>query len=142
MAASLARLEESHPVEIHWRSYELRPKGSPPIPPEYRARIDAGRPRLYAIPREQYGLELKQGPFGIDSRPALIGAKFAEAMGVGPTYYAAVMRAYWQEGKNIGEIEVLADIAVADRVATHGIYGCAGQRPSRTGRARRYCLGQ
>ena len=113
MAASLARLEASHPVEIHWRSYELRPKGSPPISPEYRARIDAGRPRLYAIARDQYGLELQQGPFGIDSRPVLIGAKFAEAMGVGPAYHAAVMQAYWQEGKNIGEIEVLADIALA-----------------------------
>ncbi|MDQ3248917.1 MAG: DsbA family protein [Chloroflexota bacterium] len=113
MAASLDRLADSHPVDIAWRSYELRPKGSPPISPHYLARIEATRPRLYAIAREQYGLEINQGKFGIDSRPALIGAKFAESMGVGPAYHAAVMRAYWQAGQNIEEIEVLADIADA-----------------------------
>ncbi len=113
MASSLEKLEASHGVTIQWRSYELRPKGSPPIPPEYKARIEAGRPRLYAIAQEQYGLTLNQGPFGIDSRPALIGGKFAEQMGVGAAYHAAVMHAYWQEGKNIEEIEELADIAVS-----------------------------
>lgn len=73
----------------------------------------AGRPRLYAIAREQYGLELNQGPWGINSRPALIGAKYAEAQGVGPAYHGAVMHAYWQEGKSIADLDVLGDIAVA-----------------------------
>ena len=72
-SSSLEKLESSHGVEVQWHSYQLRPKGSPPISPEYKARIDANKPRLYAMAREQYGLELKQGPFGIDSRPALIG---------------------------------------------------------------------
>ncbi len=113
MASSLEQLEASYPVTIQWHSFELRPKGSPPLPPEYRAQIAAGRPRLYATAREQYNLELNQGPFGIDSRPALIGAKYAEQMGVGPAYHAAVMRAYWQEAKNIEEVEELAEIAGA-----------------------------
>lgn len=71
----------------------------------------AGRPRLYAIAREQYGLELNQGPWGINSRPALIGAKFAEAQGVGPAYHDAVMRAYWLEAKSIADLDVLAELA-------------------------------
>ena len=109
----MEKLEASHPVTVRWHSFELRPKGSPPLPPEYKARIEAGRPRLYAAAQEQYGLTLNQGPFGIDSRPALIGAKYAEQMGVGPAYHKAVMHAYWEEAKNIEEIEELADIAVA-----------------------------
>jgi len=113
VASSLEKLEQSHAVHIEWRAFELRPQGSPPLPPEYKARIEAGRPRLYAMAQEQYGLALNQGPFGIDSRPALIGAKYAEQMGVGPAYHAAVMQAYWQEAKNIGEIEELADLAGA-----------------------------
>lgn len=74
----------------------------------------AGRPRLYAIAREQYGLELNQGPWGINSRPALIGAKYAEAQGVGPAYHDAIMRAYWLEAQSIEDREVLAQLAVAN----------------------------
>jgi predicted DsbA family dithiol-disulfide isomerase len=81
------------------------------MPPEYRAMIMAGRPRLLAMAREQYGLELNQGPLGIDSRPALIGAKYAEAAGVGEAYHRAVFRAYWQQAADIGDLETLAALA-------------------------------
>jgi predicted DsbA family dithiol-disulfide isomerase len=111
VASSLEKLEASYPVIVQWHSFELRPRGTPPLSPAYRAKIQAGRPRLYATAREHYGLELNQGPFGIDSRPALIGAKYAEQMGVGLAYHAAVMRAYWQAAKNIEEIDELAEIA-------------------------------
>ena len=83
------------------------------MPPEYRARIEAGRPRLYAIAQEQYGLTLNVGPFGINSRPALIGAKFAEEQGAGDAYHDAMFRAYWQKAQDISELDVLADVATA-----------------------------
>jgi predicted DsbA family dithiol-disulfide isomerase len=98
-------------VEVAWHSYELRPAGSPPIPAEYLARIKATEPRLLNMAREQYGLELNRGPMGIHSRSALIGAKVAEAQGKGPQYHDAVFRAYWQRANNIGDVEVLAEIA-------------------------------
>lgn len=78
MASSLEKLEQSHHVEIKWRSFELRPKDALPISEAYRAKILANRPRVYAIVREQYGLEMNPGPFGFDSRPALIGDKYAK----------------------------------------------------------------
>ena len=109
----MEKLKQSHDVQIQWRSYELRPVGSPPISPEYRARIEEGRPQLIAMARERYGLEINSGPFGINSRPALVGAKFAEAQGVGDAYHDAVFRAYWQEAKNIGDLDVLAEVATA-----------------------------
>ena len=83
------------------------------MPPEYRARIEAGRPQLEAMARERYGLELNVGPFGINSRPALVGAKFAEAKGLGDAYHDAVFRAYWQNAQNIEDVEVLAEVATA-----------------------------
>ena len=83
------------------------------MPPEYRARIEAGRPQLEAMARERYGLELNVGPFGINSRPALVGAKFAEAQGVGEAYHDAMFRAYWQDAKNIEDLAVLAEVATA-----------------------------
>jgi len=107
----LEKLKQSHPVSIHWRSYELRPAGAPPISPEYRERILAARPQMVAMAREQYGLEMNNGPFGINSRPALVGAKFAKEQGLGEAYHDAVFRAYWQEAQDIGETAVLNTIA-------------------------------
>ena len=43
----------------------------------------------------------------------MIGAKYAEAQGVGPAYHDAVMRAYWLEAQSIEDLDVLAGIAVA-----------------------------
>jgi predicted DsbA family dithiol-disulfide isomerase len=107
----LERLRTTHPITIRWRSFELRPSGAPPLPPAYRARIEAARPQLYATARQHYGLELNAGPFGIDSRPALIGAKLAESLGCGDDYHRRVFAAYWQESADIGDTEVLAGLA-------------------------------
>ncbi len=112
----MEQLTHSHAVEIHWHSYELRPKGAPPISPEYLARIQEGRPRLYATARENYGLELKPGPFGIDTRPALIGAKYAEAQNLGAAYHDRIMQAYGafrQEYRAFSDAEVVRDLALS-----------------------------
>lgn len=110
MASSLERLQANYPVDVHWRSFELRPAGSPPMPPQYRERIEASRPRLLQMAREQYGLDLHPGPLGINSHAALVLAKAAEAQGVGEAYRQAVMRAYWQESKSIADEDVLKDV--------------------------------
>jgi predicted DsbA family dithiol-disulfide isomerase len=113
VASSLETLKKSHAVMIQWRSYELRPAGGPPISPEYRARILAMRPQMIEMAREKYGLEINCGPFGINSRPSLVGAKFAEAQGKGEAYHTAVFHAYWQMAQNIAELDVLAETAVS-----------------------------
>ncbi|RME84193.1 MAG: DsbA family oxidoreductase [Caldilineae bacterium] len=113
VASSLEKLKASHNVEVHWRSFELRPADGPPISAEYRAQILAARPRIYALAREVYGLEMNPGPFGIDTRPALIGAKIAEAEGRGDAYHEAVFRAYWQQAQDISRKAVLAELARA-----------------------------
>jgi len=81
------------------------------MPPEYKARIEAGRPVLEKSAREQYGLELNVGPSGINSRPALIAAKFAESQGLGNAFHKAVMHAYWQQAQSIDDPQVLKEIA-------------------------------
>lgn len=107
----MERLTQSHDVSVHWRSYQLRPKGAPPLPPEYLARIESSRPQLYATARQQYGLDMNPGPFGIDTRPALIGAKIAEANGVGAQYHDLLMRSYWQNAAKIDDLDVLSGLA-------------------------------
>lgn len=110
-STSLAKLESEQKIEIVWRSYELRPKGSPPMPDAYRQRILAGRPQLDALAQERYGIKLTHGPLGIDSRAAHIGMKYAEEQGVGKAYHDAMFRAYWQDGHAIDQQDVLLDIA-------------------------------
>ncbi len=61
--------------------------------------------------REQYGLEINAGPFGIDSRPALIADKYAESQGKGDAFHKAVMEAYWQQASSIDDKNVLKEIA-------------------------------
>lgn len=110
----MEKLQQSHGVTVTWHSYELRPPGSPPISPAYLARIEQSRPHFEATAREHYGIQIKAGPFGISSRAALVGGKYAEAQdaAVGAAYHAAVLHAYWQAGQNIGDTAVLADLAV------------------------------
>lgn len=110
---SLKELEQYHEVAIRWRSYELRPIRSPPISPEYRAHIEASRPRFAQMMWEMYGVDIQAGPFGIKSHCALIAAKYAEAQGknIGAAFHNAMYCAYWTEGRNIEAMDVLQDIA-------------------------------
>jgi len=99
-----------HP-DVHWHAFLLRPPGTPPLSAEKRAQIEAGRGRLEQMARAQYGVELHPGPWGIDSRPAHIATKYAEAQGKGDAFHARVMRAYWQEARAIDDPALLQDIA-------------------------------
>ncbi len=108
----MERLSQSHDIAITWRSFELRPAGSPPISDAYKQRILAARPQFIATAKEQYGITINAGPFGINSRPALIGEKFAGLKGVGKLFHDKVMYAYWQDARDISDLAVLAEIAV------------------------------
>ncbi len=107
----MEKLEKHYDIDIHWRSFELRPAGSPPMPSEYRRRIEASRPLFNKRAKEQYDLEINAGPFGIDSRPALVTEKYAESQGKGEAFHKAVMDAYWQQARSIEGTSVLKEIA-------------------------------
>lgn len=113
--SSLDRLAETEDIEVIWKSFELRPKGAPPLPPQqeqaYRERIAAGWPRVQQMARDNFGLELKTHRWGVSSRLALEGAKFAEARGLGPAYHEAMFRAHFVEDRDFGDRDTLADLA-------------------------------
>ena len=64
------------------------------MPAEFKAYIENARPQLLARARRDYGLEPNIGPFGINTRPALIGEQYAKAQGQGNAYHDAVFHAY------------------------------------------------
>jgi predicted DsbA family dithiol-disulfide isomerase len=103
----LEKLQQTHDVQIRWRSFELRPAGSPPISPEYLERIKQGQPMLRARMKDDHNIELNSGPFGINSRPALILDKYAEAEGKGEAFHNVTQAAYWLEAQDISSHAVL-----------------------------------
>jgi len=117
-AASLERLRKEAEVEIHWHSFQLRPPGAPAMPPEVRAMVEKERQHVAQVARTQYGLELRPGPVGFNTRPAHVGEKYADAQGKGDDFHNAVMKAYWQEARSIDDAEVLK--ALADKIGLSG----------------------
>jgi len=113
VSTSLEKLQASHGVIVSWKAFELRPKEGPPPPADYVERIKAGRPQLHAIAETHYGIKMNQGKWGIDSRPSLIGMKYAEKHGKGDAYHKAVFEAYFLDAKNIEETAILGNIAQA-----------------------------
>jgi predicted DsbA family dithiol-disulfide isomerase len=109
-ATTLRQLEETHHVTVRWHSFELRPKGSPPIPDWYKEKIKQMRPQFKATIKANYDIDIQQGQFGINSRPALIGMKYAEHQGKGQVYHKHVFEAYFQDGLNIEDMNVLRNI--------------------------------
>jgi predicted DsbA family dithiol-disulfide isomerase len=113
--SSLDKLAETEDIEIIWKSYELRPQHAPPLPPDqeqaYKERIAAGWPRTQQMAREVFGVEMQSHRWGVKSRPALEGAKFAEEKGLGEPYHEAMFKAHFVEDLDIGDHEVLAGLA-------------------------------
>ena len=105
-------------IDVHWVAFPLHPE----TPEEGRSLEDlfAGRPvdipaMLDRLRRTAADLGL---PFGdrimtYNSRGAQELGKWAEEKGRGDAFHHAAFHAYFAEGKNIAEVDVLADLAEA-----------------------------
>lgn len=112
--SSLDQVAEDEEVDIEWRAFELRPEGqsgrSSQEEERYRKMIEQKWPDTIEMGR-QYGVEMKTHKWGVNTRPAHEGAKYAEANGAGDAYHWAVFKAYFEDGRDLGDIDVLVDIA-------------------------------
>ncbi len=113
--SSLDELAQTEDIEVIWKSFELRPNDAPSLPSAqeqaYKERIAAGWPRVQQIARERFGVELKFHRWGVNSRLALEGAKFAEAQGQGEPFHEAMFKAHFVEDRDFGDLETLVDLA-------------------------------
>lgn len=105
----LDQLVKDKNLEVEWKAFELRPEGVelPVKSPEHIARAKAG---LKAM-GQKYGLKMSFNEKSKHSRLALEGSKYAEEQGLGNEYHDAVFAAQFQEGKDINDLHVLAEIA-------------------------------
>jgi predicted DsbA family dithiol-disulfide isomerase len=110
-------LEEHHGADVRWRPFELHPEippegGPAPSlrrPPETRARL---RDQLAAA-----GLPARPRTTWSNSRRALALAAWAERDPAWPALHRGLYHAYWAEGRDLGDPEVLVAVATAAGVA-------------------------
>ncbi len=110
-----------HPFAIQWHPFQLNPDMPPEGMPKRayleekfggKARVDAIHERLREFARTA-GVEMdpdkpQRIPNTLDAHRLI---HWAGIEGVQPAVAAALMRAYWVEGRDIGDHAVLADIA-------------------------------
>jgi predicted DsbA family dithiol-disulfide isomerase len=113
--SSLDQLAATEPIQVIWKSYELRPPNAPPMPiaqeEAYKAKIAAMWPQTQQIAQEKFGVEMKTHRWGVKSRLALEGAKFAEEKGLGDAYHEAIFKAHFIEDRDFGDLATLTELA-------------------------------
>jgi predicted DsbA family dithiol-disulfide isomerase len=108
----LKQAAEGKDVRIDWMPFELRPAPAPTLKPEGEYLQTAWQRSVYPM-AEKLGVEIRLP--AVSPQPhtnlAFQGLEFAKDRGKGDEYNDAVFRAFFQQSRDIGSIDVLADIA-------------------------------
>lgn len=112
-AARLERLSQEVPLEVEWKGVEIHPEtpdeGEPMSPELQQKLMNPWGPVQHFVTEE--GLEFKVPPVLANSRLALEATEYAGEQGKLAQFHRAVFEGYWQQGRDISRIEVLAEIA-------------------------------
>ncbi len=106
----LDQVAQDEDVEVRWRAFELRPEPMPTLEPHGDYLRYAWESSVYPMARER-GMTLRLPPVQPRSRKAHQAAEFARAKGAFGPMHEALFRAFFEKGRNIGEIRVLLDVA-------------------------------
>jgi predicted DsbA family dithiol-disulfide isomerase len=111
----IEQLERDYDVQVEWAPYELRPdtppggiaferlKGRPPYTDDYLLNL--------TVLADQAGIAMAERKVVPNSLPALKAAEWARETGAFLQLHRAMFRAYFEEGRDIGDLEVLREIA-------------------------------
>ena len=126
-ALRLERLAQQRPLSIVWHAFQLRPAGAPPMDAAKRRMIEEHTPQLAAQMQTEFGLAIHRGPLDGDTRAAHRLFAVAARTDKGAQMHDALFRAYWLDGANISDANVLVALAVKIGVdATDAIAGSDG----------------
>lgn len=97
-------------LEIAWRAFELRPEPVPTLPPdgEYLQRV--WNSSVYPL-AQKLGVKMHLPPVQPRSRLAHEAAKWADTRKKFDEMNAAIFRAFFQRGEDIGDPEILISLA-------------------------------
>jgi predicted DsbA family dithiol-disulfide isomerase len=116
----IAQATAGKDVVVRWRPFELRPEPNPTLRPE-----DEYLPRVWA--KSVYPMADRLGvPIVLPkvspqpyTHTAFEGFRYAEQHGRGDEYNAAIFKAFFRAERDIGDVDVLVDIA--EQVALDGV---------------------
>lgn len=108
----LERLRREYTVDVEWRAFELRPEPVPTLDPNGEYLHTVWNRVVYPMARER-GMTLRLPPVQPRSRKALELAEFARANGKFDDTHRALFRAFFEEGKDLGDVHILLEITDA-----------------------------
>lgn len=108
----IRRLEErfADRLTVVWRAFELRPEPNPTLDPNGEYLNTTWARSVYPM-AAQRGMNITLPPVQPRSRRALETALFADANGRFAQVHEALFRAFFEQGRDIGSIDVLCEIA-------------------------------
>jgi len=109
---AIKKLAFEFPLDVHWRSFQVRPPGSLPPSDESRALSESDRREAAKRARNEFGIILRPGPIGMNTRLPHIEVQFAKSAGKDDAFYSAAMDAYWLSARAIDAPGIIQKIAV------------------------------
>ncbi len=111
----IEKLKEKFNLDVEWEPFELHPETPKAgfkmdglsFPREYLEMVMANVKRL----ADEDGLEIKFSGKLPNSRLALFISEFARKEGKFDKFHNLVFEKYWKEGKDIGDLSILLDLA-------------------------------
>ena len=111
----IEKLKEKFNLDVEWQPFELHPEipkeglfiDNMPLPRDYLEMALANVKRL----ADEDGLELKFSDKWPNSRLALFISEFARSKGKFDEFHVLVLDAFWKEGKDIGDLSLLLELA-------------------------------
>lgn len=104
-------------VDVEWKAFELRPAGSPPMDEAYKARIEASWESVREMGRK-FGVEMKTHDLGVNTRLPHRAYKVAQRIAPenSEAFNTALYEAYFEHSQNIGQLDVVLDVAEASGI--------------------------
>jgi predicted DsbA family dithiol-disulfide isomerase len=98
-------------VELEWMPFELRPYPTPTLKPEDEYLPRVWKASVYPM-AERLGVPIKLPTVSPQpyTRKAFLGLQYAKQQGKGNEYTTAVMKAFFQQNKDIGDTQILKSI--------------------------------
>ena len=121
----IERLQREFPVEVEWRPFELHPE-TPRTGADLRGRLgNSARAAAYtnnilALARDSE-LPMRMPMVVANSHLSLEAAEFAREHGGFGAYHRALFRAYFEDARDIGDAEVLCELARSCGVDDQGL---------------------
>ncbi|MDQ3604618.1 MAG: DsbA family oxidoreductase [Gemmatimonadota bacterium] len=106
------RAEYGERVEVERRAFELRPDPVPTLDPQGEYLRTTWDRAVYPMARQR-GMTLRLPPVQPRSRNALEAAEFARDQGRFDEMHNALFRAFFEEGRDLNELDVLLDAGMS-----------------------------